>query len=52
MRRENLWTMMVGRELFRGAYIISIQMEDGSGYSFNVTTSDGKTHYVRCLRPA
>lgn len=52
MRREVLWTMMVNMEKFRGAYIHSIELEDGSGYSFNVRTSDGKTHYVRCIRPS
>lgn len=56
MTREQIVDAMLNRThvYFNGkAYFITgIQMEDGSGYSFNVQLHDGTTVYVRCPRPS
>lgn len=59
MSREQLFDAMVnGRSIaFDGQWwkIMSIQMEDSSGYSFNLILDSGEKRigkYVRCPRPA
>ena len=55
MSRHELWEAMLQRKqvMLRGfvGLIQSIQMEDGSGYCFNVTMSNSlgiKTVFIRC----
>lgn len=54
MSREDLFRAMVERKeiLINGRWRIvnQIQMEDGSGFSFNLTFADGGTMYYRCPR--
>jgi antibiotic biosynthesis monooxygenase (ABM) superfamily enzyme len=58
MSRHELWEAMLQRKqvMLRGfvGLIQSIQMEDGSGYNFNVTMTNRfgtKTVFIRC-KPA
>ena len=59
MTRQELWEAMVNKTLvtIKGltGYIQAIQMEDGSGYSFNVTLKRAEHRvivlYVKCLKP-
>jgi hypothetical protein len=52
MSREDLFRAMVERKQVmvdgRWRIINQIQMEDGSGFSFNVQFADGVWTYVRC----
>lgn len=55
MTREQIIDAMLNRTVVyvngKACFINGIQMEDGSGYSFNVQIGD-KTVYVRCPRPS
>jgi hypothetical protein len=51
MLREELFSSFMNGTLFFGSYIRSITREDGSGYSFIVELHNGRTMYIRCLRP-
>ena len=51
MSREQLFSIMVNKTPMLGSYILSIELEDGSGYCFNVKLQNGTKLFVRCQRP-
>ncbi len=61
MTRQELWEVMINKiritlvdrakHTAHIGYITAIQLEDGSGYCFNVKMSDGATIFVRCSKP-
>jgi hypothetical protein len=48
---EDLFRIMTQRVEFHNSFINWIEMEDGSGYSFNVTLANGKRLYIRFPKP-